>query len=446
MRRHVRLLFVLGDIALLYTSLWVTLVLRNGSVEVGPLFYAHVLAFTPVFVIWMIVFLVMGLYEKHITVFKYHLPLTIVQTQIINTLIATVLFYTLPVFDIAPKTFLLIYVIVSSSLMILWRMHGPRLFKENTVTALLITPVDQQGVQEFDELEKELVREHGYPIVIVKRVVAHEALAQNLRQEVSSLGVGVVIASTHSSVPVAVSRAIYNVVTEKKILFLEFSEIYEEVFGRLPIHAFDEQWFIQHISLAPRGVYGFVKRCIDISLAIIAAFPAIIIFPFVAMAIKIQDKGPLFFSHYRVGEWGKQIKMYKFRSMSVHDEKDGLAKQPHVTRVGALLRKTRIDELPQLFNVLKGDVSLIGPRPELPTLVDLYKAEIPYYMSRHSVKPGLSGWAQINQKEPPKMRAAVELTREKLSYDLYYVKNRSLQLDVLIGLRTIKDLLLTRGI
>ena len=124
--------------------------------------------------------------------------------------------------------------------------------------------------------------------------------------------------------------------------------------------------------------------------------------------------------------------------MSPHREVDGLAKNPEITKVGAFLRKTRIDELPQLANVLRGDISLIGPRPELPVLVKQYEQEVPYYRVRHLIKPGLSGWAQLYQKDPPKVSADSYKTRIKLSYDLYYIKNRNIFLDLGIIIRTIQ--------
>ena len=125
---------------------------------------------------------------------------------------------------------------------------------------------------------------------------------------------------------------------------------------------------------------------------------------------------------------------------------DNASGEQVVTYVGNFLRRTRIDELPQLWNVLKGDISLIGPRPELPTLAKVYEQEIPYYNIRHLIKPGLSGWAQLYHTDPPKVVADSEKTRRKLSYDIFYIKNRSFMLDVKIALKTIKTLLSRSGV
>jgi lipopolysaccharide/colanic/teichoic acid biosynthesis glycosyltransferase len=132
--------------------------------------------------------------------------------------------------------------------------------------------------------------------------------------------------------------------------------------------------------------------------------------------------------------------------MSVHDEADGISKDPHITKVGSFIRKLRIDELPQIWSVIKGDMSLIGPRPEVPSLVKQYESQISFYNIRHLIKPGLSGWAQLYHTDPPKTAADEEKTRRKLSYDLYYIKNRSFMLDLKIALKTIKALLSRSGV
>jgi lipopolysaccharide/colanic/teichoic acid biosynthesis glycosyltransferase len=165
------------------------------------------------------------------------------------------------------------------------------------------------------------------------------------------------------------------------------------------------------------------------------------------LLIKIEDGGKVFIRQERVGQGGRLINILKFRTMSIDDGGEGdLVREKHITRIGNLLRKTRIDELPQLINVLKGDLSLIGPRPELPNLVRLYEKDISFYNVRHLIKPGLSGWAQLYQKDPPKFGTDYNQTKVKLSYDLFYIKNRSFILDIKIALKTVKVLLSKSGV
>ena len=185
---------------------------------------------------------------------------------------------------------------------------------------------------------------------------------------------------------------------------------------------------------------------------VVVAFPAsvlsLIFYPFIIAAIYFEDGGSPFVSLPRVGEGGRTIRILKFRSMTGNDAgsygvsgKSSLA----VTKVGRLLRVSRLDELPQLWNVLAGTQSLIGPRPETPSLVGVYEKEIPYYQVRHIIKPGLSGWAQLYGQHAHAV-TDVEVTREKLSHDLYYLKHRSLVLDVTIVLKTIKKLITLVGV
>jgi lipopolysaccharide/colanic/teichoic acid biosynthesis glycosyltransferase len=185
----------------------------------------------------------------------------------------------------------------------------------------------------------------------------------------------------------------------------------------------------------------------DLSLSLVAGILSLVFYPFVIIGIKTQDRGPVFITQERIGKSGKKIKIVKFRTMTSNDNGNyGTQVVNVVTPFGAFLRKTRIDELPQLWNVVFGDISLIGPRPELPALVAHYESEIPYYGIRHIIKPGLSGWAQIYHDNHPHHGVAVEQTKEKLSFDLYYLKNRSFMLDITIALKTIKKLLSRSGI
>jgi exopolysaccharide biosynthesis polyprenyl glycosylphosphotransferase len=198
--------------------------------------------------------------------------------------------------------------------------------------------------------------------------------------------------------------------------------------------AIDTQYIIRN-QKANVKYYPYIKRFLDILLSLLAlpiAIPIILIF---AIIIKLETPGPAFFLQERVGLHGKYFKVIKLRSMGVNAEKNGAQwaakNDPRVTKVGAFIRKTRIDELPQLFNVLKGDMSLIGPRPERPMFTAQFNVEIPGFVDRLQVKPGITGWAQVN--------GGYDITpREKLELDRYYINNMSFWLDLKIILKTIK--------
>jgi lipopolysaccharide/colanic/teichoic acid biosynthesis glycosyltransferase len=206
------------------------------------------------------------------------------------------------------------------------------------------------------------------------------------------------------------------------------------------------EWFINNISQSKTAIYDVIKRTIDVVGSLVLLLPAIAIFPFVALAIKLEDKGQLFYTTIRVGQFNKPITIYKYRTKNGADsDKSALSSTLVDTKIGVFLRKTRIDELPQLINVLRGDLSFIGPRPEMPALAEVYAKEIPYYNTRHFLKPGLSGWAQINNFDVPRGGLDVEKTIAKLSYDLFYLERRSLFLDIHITLKTIATIIMRTG-
>ena len=180
--------------------------------------------------------------------------------------------------------------------------------------------------------------------------------------------------------------------------------------------------------------------------AIVLLVPAMLLFPFVALAIKMGDKGPIFYTNVRVGQYNRLITIYKLRTKTGRDSgAQALNSTLEDTKVGLWLRRLRIDEVPQLINVLKGDLSFIGPRPEMPALAQVYAKEIPYYNTRHFLKPGLSGWAQINNFDVPRGGVDVKRTITKLSYDLYYLERRSLMLDIQIAIKTLATIIMRTG-
>ncbi|MEI4978095.1 sugar transferase [Aeromonas caviae] len=215
-------------------------------------------------------------------------------------------------------------------------------------------------------------------------------------------------------------------------------QAYESLTGRVKVDHLHEN---QLGSLLPSPLYSFVKRLLDILASLIAIPLVSPIMLVTAILIKLESPGPVMFLQNRVGKGNKDFCIYKFRSMCKDSEKAGAqfaqAGDMRVTRVGKVIRKLRIDELPQFFNVLKGDMSLIGPRPEQRAFVDKFEREIPFYMYRHIVRPGISGWAQVVHG----YAADADDTRIKIEHDFYYIKHFSLWLDVLIVFKTIRTIL-----
>jgi sugar transferase (PEP-CTERM system associated) len=188
-----------------------------------------------------------------------------------------------------------------------------------------------------------------------------------------------------------------------------------------------------------------LKRWIDLLFSILGIVLSLPLSLAIALAIKLDSRGPVFYKQVRVGEEGRQFTLYKFRSMQVNAEQHGpvwaIIGDIRVTRVGRVMRKLRIDEIPQLINVLKGEMSFVGPRPERPFFADQLKHEIPFYVQRHSVKPGVTGWAQVCHS----YASTKEDNLEKLKYDLYYIKYMSIFFDLMIIFKTVKIVILGRG-
>ena len=221
---------------------------------------------------------------------------------------------------------------------------------------------------------------------------------------------------------------------------------YEEITGKLLIEDITPGWFIFCDGFRITPLKCTIKRIIDISFAVIGLIFFSVLFPLVALAIKISSSGPIFYKQVRLGIREKPYTIYKLRTMYFNaEEQKGAIWAEHndsrITLVGKLIRKIRIDEIPQFYNVLKGDMSIVGPRPERPEFVEKLKSIIPYYSERHCVKPGITGWAQIRYA----YGATVDDTIEKLRYDLYYVKHFSIFFDLIIMIETIKVVLFGRG-
>lgn len=425
----------LGDIVLLYFSLWSALTLRDWSIPSGQSWSMHFWPFTIIILVWILVFFISGLYEKHTLILKSRLPSTVFNAQIVNSFIAVLFFYFIPYFGITPKTNLFIYLIISFGLILLWRIYGDR---------ILHPLVKQKGIvvgsgEEMKELLEEVNNNPRYGLEFIFSVDLNRVSGMDFQDEVLSRvyseEVQIIAIDLKNEKVEPILPHLYNLIFSR-VKFIDMYKIYEDLFDRVPLSLVRYNWFLENISTESRITYDILKRTMDVALSFIVGVVSLVFYPFVALLIKLDDKGPIFFEQERIGKNNKIIKLKKFRSMS----------NSKVTRVGKWLRALRIDELPQLWNVLNGDMSMIGPRPEIPALVKHYEDEIPYYNIRHLIKPGLSGWAQLYHKDPPKVIADSQKTRRKLSYDLYYIKNRSVMLDFKIALKTLKALLSRSGV
>lgn len=446
LHRKEPMVLLLGDAAAFIAALWLSLFLRNLEAPSFEFFMTHMAPFGILFAVWILVFYIAGLYEKHTVILKSRLPSTLARTQLVNSAIAAGFFYFIPYFGITPKTILFIHLLISFVLILSWRTYGYFfLAKRKPNNAVLIG-----SGSEMRELLEEV---NGNPIYDIKFVSSIDLSRANengfwdeVVEHIYSEDVSVIAIDLADKNVEPVLPHLYNLIFSN-INFIDMHKVYEDIFDRVPVSLLKHDWFLENVSTRPRGSYDVLKRIMDIAISFILLVLSLVLYPLIILAIKLDDRGSIFITQDRVGEGNRPVRIMKFRTMTRDDRGDyGAGGEPNkVTRVGAFLRKSRLDELPQLWDVLKGDLSFIGPRPELPALAKKYSEEIPYYNVRHLIKPGLSGWAQIRQENHPHHKEAVEETREKLMYDLYYVKNRSFFLDIKIALRSLKILVSIAG-
>lgn len=401
-------------------GLYLSLLIRAAGFPAWKLLRLHILPFAIIFGIWILVFYIAGLYDLRTVIFRERLTRLLVNTQLVNSGIVIFVFYFVPAFIISPKTILLLDLVFTLIFLFGWR------------TTYLRNSSSMSG-------ERALI-------------VGESHVAQELRSILARIPhFGLTMIDTNPSV-IIIDMSDPDMISKYSQLvpliftgvrFLDLQKVYEEISGRVPLDLISDKWILENISLQPKPIYTLTKRVMDIVIALPLAILTCIYWPLVWLAHMIEDRGGLFSFQTRVGQNDGPIKLMKLRTMNNANDggKWANSNKNKTTRVGEFLRRTRLDEFPQLWNVIRGDLSLIGPRPEFPDPVREYEKNIPYYKLRHIIKPGLSGWAQINQIENPHHEINIDLTRDKLSYDLYYLKNRSFLLDLKISLKTIKTVL-----
>lgn len=433
-----RLLLFIVDCAVLFTALYVALLIRTGDALTVHEFLAYIPPFTLVILVSASIFYSYGLYDKPSLRLIRELSTRIFTSQILTALSAVLLFYTLPVLGIAPKTILLIYVTISSLLMIIWRKYAFSLVlrykKHNSIIV--------GSGEAYHQLIDELSRNPHSGITLIATVDANTSSMENLVKTVATTKPNSIIIDMKDERIKPYLTLLYSEFFAGCAV-LDIVDVYEDVFDMVPVPLINQEWVFHCIGSTRR--YDGIKRFFDITLSLPAGIVSLFVYPFIYLAIKLEDGGPILYTHTRIGKYGKPFTMYKFRSMeNLPTNEKHEVKQ--VTRVGSFLRKTRLDELPQLWNVLRGDVSLVGPRPEAPSLVEEYTKNVPFYDVRHIVRPGLSGWAQIQQHTAPKFGVDVKQTEIKLAYDLYYLEHSSFILDMAIVLKTFKVLMSKSGV
>jgi len=436
-----------GDLAFLYISLWLTLLIRYGLKikDIHPdLQNPLLLPFTIIYIVWLIVFYIIGLYDLQIARNNLNFYATLFKALLINASLGIAFFYFIPYFGVTPKTILFINLLIFALLWSGWR----QIYNKLIAASVFLNNVFFIGETKETKDLVEYIKKNPQLGFRIKKVAQPQevALIFDLIEYLIKDRIQTIVTAIDPRNDIMPVRNLYYCLPLNITLY-DLPTFYEKITGKVPISAIEKIWFLENLMREKKSVYESVKRAFDIIFALILGIISLALFPFIALAIKIDSAGPVFYKQKRVGENNQIFNIYKFRSMIKDAEKDGAKwarkKDERVTKVGKFLRASRLDELPQLLNVLRGDMSFVGPRPERPEFVfgANLQRQIPFYQIRHLVKPGLTGWAQINFE----YGASLEDTIEKLQYDLFYIKNRSFVLDAGIVLKTIKIVLSAAG-
>lgn len=418
-----QLVLLAGDIACFVVGLMLALNIRYGIPVPRQVLAEHIAPFAIIFSVWLLIFYIGNLYSlRHCKNNRAFFEL-LASMFGINVGISVLFFYFIPYFSISPKTVLFLDLGTTAVLLALWRVFFNRFA---SVPFFKMAMLGEGGEVEeiLDDLKKN--PQQGIKCVLHFKD-AQEMLARADGIIEQDIDIFVAAVDYHSSP--ALQKALFEL-SKRKIAFYDFVDFYEQHLQKVPLPTIDWLWFLENLNESGKQVFSFVKRGYDIFLSVIFGAVGVILFPFIALAILIESGSPIFYSQMRIGQFGKPFKIYKFRSMKKEDDENS------VTRVGKFLRASHLDEIPQIWNIIKGEMSYVGPRPERIHLVEDLKSKIPFYTERLLVRPGIMGWAQLHE---PKAR--VEDALEKLQYDLFYVKHRSLFLDFEIIWKTFRILI-----
>lgn len=447
-----RIFLVVGDLVIFQFALVLTLWLRYGNLD-RNIWNLHFLPFGLLSLLWIMGSYVTGLYD--LTALKNGIKFfrLFLEGMIANLAIALAYFYLIPIFNIEPRTNLFLYFAIVLLLGYAWRLTYNRflthqLFKNKV---LFVGP-GTDAMRIHNLLQK---HGHGFELAAVVETVPGTRFAEDkiswhlstnsIRDILNRQRVHTILLGHKPDEVPGLRDALYQTLFTSTTL-LDQAAFEEAMTGRMPLEYVSQTWFLEHLRENDKTWYESFKRLTDIILAIPIGLITLAFYPLIALAVKLSTPGPALYSQIRIGKMGRPFRIWKFRSMIQNAEADGRPQfaspdDNRITPIGKILRAARLDELPQIWNVLRGDMSLIGPRPERPEFVEELTRQMSFYALRHLARPGLTGWAQV--KFP--YAGTFEDNLAKLQYDLYYIKHRSFLIDTAILLKTIGIILRRQG-
>lgn len=454
-----QLILLVGDLICLYFGLHLAIFARNPSLADKTLNDL----FEPMFVLFFIALIILyisGIYDIPRAKNTWNFYQRLLASSIAWIIIGIAYFYLRGYQYITPKTILALTAVFGFGFISIWRFSYNKflsnvIHKTNIVFAGLTDETLEiiQIIQKTPELGYQILgiveTNHTNSLLSLIQGISINDNINSIREKHTDDQIHLIVVSGAQNFNKNLMNELYHDLF-KQIEVVEETDFFEKITGRIPPITFSETWFLTNFHEQQKKVYDRIKILIDYAVSVLMSIFFVLTFPFIAILIKINSRGSIFYKQERVGKNGKIFKIYKYRTMRVLN-KNGSAetggpqwageKDARVTGVGKFLRRARFDEIPQFINILRGEMSLIGPRPERPEFVAQLKEKMPFYDLRHLVKPGLTGWAQLQEN----YYGTMEENLRKLEYDLFYVKNRNWLLDLIISLRTINVVLKMAG-
>lgn len=382
----------------------------------------HAPSFTILVALWVLVLYVFNFYDfqksKPNVVFLRNFSLA----GIVMLIVGIIFFYLNPITAIAPKSNLVIFIGISLLIILGLRRLIYSATKNNIHTKCAIICKHPLGQNLFDEF-------NNHPELGFACIGRYPDIHSFMESKPET---SLIIVDTHHREEISAIEQLFK--TDNEVI--DIIEAYETILYKVPVDLVTPDWIIHSIKKTTSGLYTGISRIIEIIVALTILIITLPVTVITAICIKFTDNGPIFYSQKRTGLLGKDFSLYKFRSMIIDSEKNGAvwasSNDNRITKIGKIIRKLHIDEIPQMWNILKGDITLVGPRAERPEFVEQLEQSIPFYYLRHTIKPGFTGWAQI------KFRYARTIadSQEKFEYDLYYIKNRNFFMDIGIIIKT----------
>jgi len=416
--------FILGfliffDVIFFYLSVILLVLIRYG-LDFENLI-THIKSFTILLPFWILIFYSNNLYSLYS---NQKFSVRIFRSFITGLIVSVIFFYFYPGLKITPKTNLIIFIILFFSLFLFYRIYFSNKFLQKIrLNVIFIVPKELEEKIRQDIKNLEFVN----LVNIFNKIPENEEVYKNIDLIVISRKINV-------------DHQLKNIIEKYgfRIPFMELIDFYERNLNRIPLEEIDEYWILKEIINPENNFQAFIKRFLDIFLSLLIGILSLPILPFIIIGIYISSPGPIIFKQKRIGKDNKEFTLYKFRTMKVKEDLGIWAKEndERIFLFGKILRRLHLDEIPQIINILKGELSFIGPRPEQVNITKELSEKIPFFNIRHIIQPGITGWAQVNYR----YARSLEESKIKFEYDLFYLKNRNLFLDLLIFIRTILNI------